>query len=63
MAGMEAGVNRFPRFLRSKNLKAKNGRDAGCRRRRTGTEAGCNTSISFCEAKTYSSKNGTEAIF
>jgi hypothetical protein len=34
MAGMEAGVNRFPRFLRNKNLKAKNGMDAVFRPRK-----------------------------
>jgi hypothetical protein len=34
IAGMEAGVNRFPKFLRSKNRKAKNGRDAVFRPRK-----------------------------
>jgi hypothetical protein len=33
-AGMDAGVNRITRFLRGKNLKAKNGRDAGFRPRK-----------------------------
>jgi hypothetical protein len=34
LKGMDAGGNRFPRFLRSKNLKAKNGKDAVFRPRK-----------------------------
>jgi hypothetical protein len=34
MAGMEAGVNRFPRFLRSKNLKPKIATEGDFRQRK-----------------------------